>query len=156
MTTKRHLHRMHQVFAIALLGSLAVGSAPELVIGAHPVPQGDARCNKCADGNCVPNRFTYGYYAPKWRRWPGAAVGPESIPTPPEKRPTPDEEESPSRPPVAPEKNSFEPDTGSDEVTRPDSTKSSPFVEPDVLAPALRRAETTPKSCRRQRWMNPY
>jgi hypothetical protein len=55
---------------------------PSLVSGAYPLPGPDPRCNKCPDGVCVPNRFTYGYYAPKWRRWPGSGLGPETIPTP--------------------------------------------------------------------------
>jgi hypothetical protein len=130
MTTNRLLCGMHQAFAVALLGSMTVGTAPALVSAAYPVPQGEPRCNKCADGNCVPNRFTYGYYAPKWRRWPGAAVGPETIPTPPERRPAPADEESSSTPPRAPEKNAIEPDT-SEEITRPDSSKSSTMPEPD-------------------------
>lgn len=28
------------------------------------------RCSFCVDGICIPNRATFGYYEPRWRRWP--------------------------------------------------------------------------------------
>src|SRR5215211_2562307 len=96
MTTKRRTHWMVRGLGISLLGGLGLSAMPLFAGGPYPMPGPDPRCNKCPDGVCVPNRLTYGYYAPKWRRWPGAApaLGPEVVPTPPHKEP--DAEEKPS------------------------------------------------------------
>ena len=32
------------------------------------------------DGPCLPNRATWGYYGPKWRRWPGTVTEPGLTP----------------------------------------------------------------------------
>jgi hypothetical protein len=31
------------------------------------------RCHYCVDGECTPNRATYGFYQTNWRKWPVAA-----------------------------------------------------------------------------------
>lgn len=49
------------------------------------------RCPYTPDGSCAPRRQTYGYFAPKWRRWPGVTSADyESKLPPPEPYSPPD------------------------------------------------------------------
>jgi hypothetical protein len=43
------------------------------------------RCGYCVDGECYPNRQTFGFYETQWRRWPIEApqiIGPVKVPMP--------------------------------------------------------------------------
>ena len=90
MTTKRRNHRTMQI--VGLKNIVGLGLAAAIALPLVPVRLNaqqallpcPADCNKCLDGACIPNRLTYGFYQPKWRRWPGStAPTPELVPTPP-------------------------------------------------------------------------
>jgi len=60
---------MLRLYGLSLL-SLAAGlvaSAPAVPISVHD----RGPCPDAADGVCIPNRKTFGFYTTKWRPWPG-------------------------------------------------------------------------------------
>lgn len=50
---------------------------------------GDWYCPYRTDGACAPKRQTYGYFAPKWRRWPGVTNADYQSKRPPQELPKP-------------------------------------------------------------------
>ena len=54
---------------VAAMASLSAAQCETCDAGCGGGPC-EGRCQYCVDGECTPNRTTYGYYQTQWRRWP--------------------------------------------------------------------------------------
>lgn len=73
--------RSRSVYALAVILTIAaIARAEDL----H-----DWYCPYTPDGTCAPKRQTYGYFAPKWRRWPGVTNADYESKRPPQEPFTP-------------------------------------------------------------------
>lgn len=123
-----------QYFVLGGLVVVGCGLAVSDICGQGPLH--DRAPPPCVlNGPCLPNRGTWGYYAPKWRRWPGTVA--EAEVTPSEAtglegtQPPPPESEDVRVP--LPSSTSTGAGTGAGPATEPGI--APPTIEPNPVAP---------------------
>jgi len=112
--------------------SLARLACAGFILVASPKPAAAGRPLPCASGHCIPKRDSFGYYAPQWRRWPGAT-----------------REERPEQEPVGVESDlpKVEPPAAEAEGRRPAPplpTRTEPASPPGEQMPALPETPAEP------------
>lgn len=141
-------------FGIVVSGSLLAAVHADTLL--PPV----ATAAHCADGSCIPNRATNGFYATRWRKWPVSPPAPpskgvrEGIPAPDVELPPLQEETSRPRPQAVPSDVQPVPSGPEPTVTPPTTTPPTTFppgqipespAPSEALPPELRGQRTLPQ-----------